>query len=282
MEEVYQTSGYCALKFDCFDDKVIRIQQLHKEDLLLNVLTLNTWQKRGPWQDRWQLIFEGIESLKPHLIGFQELFDPAWTLEVQKKLPLKNMVSTREKGGLALYSAFPVLESGFVRLEQSPLEDYERYALWAKIRIGNMPVFVVNTHLSWKLEDGGTRQQQVLQLIELIEQKGAGHELLLMGDHNATPDSPEMTSLRKKARLTDLYGRVESGLQRYTWDNRNTYASECNHPMPDRRIDYILTRSQSMLEQRLTKCAIVFMEANNQGVWASDHFGVWTQFEVNV
>jgi hypothetical protein len=39
----------------------------------LVVLTLNVWNREGPWPDRLPLIRSWIERLQPDLIGFQEV-----------------------------------------------------------------------------------------------------------------------------------------------------------------------------------------------------------------
>ena len=39
----------------------------------LKVLTLNTWMREGPYEQRKLLIRSWIESLNPDLIGFQEV-----------------------------------------------------------------------------------------------------------------------------------------------------------------------------------------------------------------
>ena len=49
----------------------------------MKILTLNTWQERGPWQLRWKVISQGIAEYQPDLIGFQEVFNPDWAQEVK-------------------------------------------------------------------------------------------------------------------------------------------------------------------------------------------------------
>src|SRR6185436_14700262 len=39
----------------------------------LRVLTLNIWNRQGPWERRLVLIRRGIEQLQPDLIGLQEV-----------------------------------------------------------------------------------------------------------------------------------------------------------------------------------------------------------------
>ena len=41
----------------------------------MKVLTLNTWGDRGPWERRWEIIFEGIEKMKPDVVGLHASAD---------------------------------------------------------------------------------------------------------------------------------------------------------------------------------------------------------------
>src|SRR5438105_1827401 len=40
---------------------------------LLRVLTLNIWNRQGPWEERAKLIRRGLKELAPDLIGLQEV-----------------------------------------------------------------------------------------------------------------------------------------------------------------------------------------------------------------
>src|ERR1700722_12986637 len=52
------------------------------KDQSLSVLTLNVWNREGPWPDRLPLIRSWINSLQPDLIGFQEAVDANHTQEM--------------------------------------------------------------------------------------------------------------------------------------------------------------------------------------------------------
>ena len=41
----------------------------------MKILTLNTWQERGPWRERWEVTFKGFEIFRPDLAAFQEVFE---------------------------------------------------------------------------------------------------------------------------------------------------------------------------------------------------------------
>jgi exonuclease III len=48
----------------------------------LSVLTLNVWNREGPWPERLPLIRSWIERLQPDLIGLQEVVDATHSQEL--------------------------------------------------------------------------------------------------------------------------------------------------------------------------------------------------------
>ena len=118
----------------------------------MKILTLNTWQKEGPWQKRWDVIISGLKTLRPDVVGFQELFDYDWARDVHKRSGYREVVFDPAIEGLVFLSQFPVLESKGIQLPtQSLLEDFKRCALYMKIKAGDEEIACFNTHLSWKL-----------------------------------------------------------------------------------------------------------------------------------
>ena len=245
----------------------------------MKILTLNTWQERGPWRERWEVTFEGLSRFRPDLVSFQELFNPEWAREVQRRAGYAQMHFSREVSGLVIYTRYPVLSTGILQLTPSSLEEYGRYALWAELEAQGGRLFVFNTHLSWQREDGPTRERQAEDLLDLAGKKAGHGEILLMGDLNASPDSPEIKFLTAQDRFHDLFSEKHPEDKGLTWDNRNPYAASSEHKMPDRRIDYILARGEGPLLKDLISCDIVLNQPSAQGVWASDHYGILAEFK---
>lgn len=245
----------------------------------MKIITLNTWQERGPWQERWEVILEGIERFRPDIACFQELFSDSWAQEIQKRTGFTHRLYPQEFCGLVLYTQYPVSSWEVVQLSSSPLEEYARYVLEAELRIQGKPLVILSTHLSWKLEDGATRQKQVDDLLRLIQEKTHGGELLLTGDLNAPPDSPEIRGLIRQGQFRDLFSASHPGEAGWTWDKRNPYAAGSEHVMPDRRIDYILARGAAPILEHFASCDLVYTAPNRQGIWATDHFGVIAEFQ---
>lgn len=242
----------------------------------MKILTLNTWQERGKWRDRWNVIFSGIQKYKPEIIGFQEVFNGDWALAVQKTLGYKEIVFPKEPGGVMFLSQYPVSDWECLTMKtQAPSEDYLRYAVSMEVTAGRVGISFFNTHLSWKTPEGPTREKQVGELAAFIQKKAGGNAIFVMGDFNAPPETPEIRKMAAEG-FTDLFAAKNPGVVGLTWDNKNPYAAGSSSKMPDRRIDYIFSKNADL--SRLKSVERIFMEPQD-GYYASDHYGVLAEFE---
>src|SRR3989338_8004308 len=239
----------------------------------MKVLTLNTWQERGPWQLRWNVILEGLAEHRPEVVVFQEVFNYEWAQEVKRKAGYDYLVFHPEPSGLMILSRYPINHSDCLTLKtQSPTEDYLRYALFAELNIGHkQSLGFFNTHLSWKLDEGNLRQEQVVELVDFIENKAGHLDVIVTGDFNAVPQSVEVQKMILEGRMTDLYGLLHPDDEGLTWNNDNPYTRNSNHPMPDRRIDYIFFRRPKGILPEPKSISLLFDRPNHSGIWASDH-----------
>jgi len=245
----------------------------------MKILTLNTWQERGEWQKRWEVTFEGLRRYQPDLVGFQELFNGTWAAEVKKKSGFPQLLFKDESCGLVLGSRFRINEWGVETLSRSPLEEYSRYVLWAQLEVKKKKLFVFNTHFSWMLEDGASRAKQSEEVLGMISKKASENEMIVMGDLNAPRRSAEIGGFVEKGGFRDLFFEAHPHDSGFTWDNRNPYVAGAEHKLPDRRIDFILTRGSGPLLKDLISCDLVFTHPNSKGYRASDHYGVLAEFK---
>lgn len=245
----------------------------------MKILTLNTWQERGPWQARWDVTLAELTALLPDFVCFQELFNREWALELQKRACFNTLLFPKGPSGLVIYSRWPAKSWGEVELPKSPLEEYRRYALWSEFERGGAEFFLVNTHLSWKSEDSQSRLKQADALLNLLKKKAGGKEVVIAGDLNATPPSPEIRRLTWDGKCIDIFHRLHQLEEKFTWDNRNPYAAGSEHKMPDRRVDFILTQNAGRLFGNPVFCDLVFTKPGENGVFASDHFGMLAEFK---
>lgn len=244
----------------------------------MKVLTLNTWQKCGPWLKRWEVLFEGIAQYQPDVIAFQELFDSAWRETVAERAGYPYRADPAPtSSGLVLLSRLPILASDLHKLStRSPLEDYHRYLLWAEIALGERTINFFNAHLSWHPQDQATRKAQVRELWQQMSEK-TGADKVLMGDMNATPDSNEIRLLLTESNLLDTFAAKNPTDSGITWDTENRFTSQQKPHTLDRRIDYIFASGEDLIKS-LSSCRVVFDRPDTHGVFSSDHYGVLAEF----
>ena len=246
----------------------------------MRILTLNTWQERGPWRDRWELIFRGLEKYRADIVGFQEVFNMDWAREIRERSGYPYLAVSGEHSGLIFLSKFKPLEQEcLVMKTKSPTEDYLRYVFFIKVDTGKGEMALFNTHLSWKADENEIRLRQTLELEVFAARKAAGNlPMVLMGDLNAGPDTPSVTYLRETLAWCDTFEAKKPGDRGLTWNYRNTYAEAEREKMTERRIDYIFIRERAGLFKKILSSKVVFEKPSAEGIWPSDHFGVMTEF----
>ncbi len=239
----------------------------------MKILTLNTWQEKGPWRERWEIIFKGLKEYSPDVAAFQEVFNRDWAEEARTRAGYPVMVFFPEPSGLVLFSKYPVTRSGCLTCRtQAPTENYKRYVVFAETETPQGPLTFFNTHLSWKIPESGTRQAQVGEILDFISLKAGDLPAVVTGDFNAAAQTPEIAKMTQ-AGFADIFAALNPGSGDLTWDNRNPYAAAASARLPDRRIDYIFTRR---MEPGWTpvSCRVVLNQPNEKGVFPSDHYGV--------
>jgi endonuclease/exonuclease/phosphatase family metal-dependent hydrolase len=254
------------------------------------VVTLNIWNRQGPWGQRLPLVRDGLAALDADVIGLQEVLGfpgmPSQADEIAAGTGwhVHHVPAWHLGGGLtfgnAILSKHPLADMQSLPLPSPPGLD-TRTVAFARVLLphGPMPVFV--THLTFQLHLGHARIEQVRALAEHVKTLAPVDEPppVVMGDLNADPDSDEMRFLRGLTPLggTSVYFAdcwIATGAEGpgYTYDRRNTYALRSREP--SRRIDYIYVRGPDRsLRGEPLACRLALTEAVD-GVWPSDHFAV--------
>ncbi len=245
----------------------------------MRILTLNTWQERGPWRERWELIFKGLREYDAEIVGFQEVFNIEWAEEVRKRSGYSYLAVSGEHSGLVFLSKFkPVEQECLVMKTLSPTEDYLRYAFYVRVDAGRSGIALFNTHLSWRADENVIRMRQTEELVNFVEQKAKGLPAAIMGDFNMAAPAPGIVFLREIKRWVDTFGIKNPGVPGLTWDYRNPYAGAEREKMAERRIDYIFVREGSGPFERIHSSTVVFEKPSDRGIYPSDHFGILTEF----
>jgi endonuclease/exonuclease/phosphatase family metal-dependent hydrolase len=266
----------------------------------LSVLTLNIWHREAPWEQRRELIRRGIRALDPDIIGLQEVLElrfgegsgetkQSQAEELFRDLPYHYVFGAAQTLGVGfefgnvIASKYPLHGHEVIRLPGEETGE-TRSVVHARVEspFGEVPVFV--THLNWKLHHGATRIRQVQTLVDLVEQRapiGETFPPIMMGDFNAEPESDEIRFLRGFAALegktvffADAWAYGGDGSAGFTFDRRNAYAARSHEP--PRRIDYIFVRGPDSDWRGEPLSTRVVFDSAEQGVWASDHFGLYT------
>ena len=255
----------------------------------LRVVTLNIWNRGGPWEERLHAIRTGLSETDPDVIGLQEVLRPSAGEGPDQARQIADGLgyhvaygASFDSGGIefgnAALSKFPVARSQVFTLPHEGTEP--RSLLFAELDtpFGKVPFFV--THLSWRFNEGHIREGQVKAIAERLRELAPIHEFppIVVGDFNAEPNADEIRFLRglcslgtRSVYLADTFGIVGAG-DGITFSRKNPFATELREP--DRRIDYIFVRGPDQRGRGEPLDARVCFDRPVQGIYPSDHFGV--------
>jgi endonuclease/exonuclease/phosphatase family metal-dependent hydrolase len=261
----------------------------------LRVLTLNIWNRSGPWLDRLELIRAGVRDLAPDVIGLQEVVvdgDASQAKEIAEGFGYNiafGKASSYESGALfgnAILSKFPI-DASENRELPSPGTG-QRAAIFARLKtpFGLLPFY--STHLAWKFEEGFIREKQARALAVFVKETARESDLpaVVVGDLNTRPDATEIRFLTGLHALdnfsihfSDTFEVAGIGSP-YTFDPRNNPHAGLTYELP-RRIDFVLVRGPDDHGKGVPIAARVVLDEvrqkKNERYAASDHYGVFAQ-----
>ncbi|WP_100012710.1 endonuclease/exonuclease/phosphatase family protein [Lentibacillus sediminis] len=174
------------------------------------------WSSRSDFENQIQILADTLDM--------DYFFAPIYNFD-----PLASG-EPRRQYGVAVLSKYPILHAEnreIARLstqDANPVPTPAPGFLEAQIHVKGEEVWFYVTHLDYR-SDPTVREMQVSDMLDIMP---AHPNNILVGDMNATPESPE---------LAPLFQQFED-----TWDLTNeepgyTFPAEA----PDRRIDYVLT-----------------------------------------
>jgi endonuclease/exonuclease/phosphatase family metal-dependent hydrolase len=253
----------------------------------MRLLTMNIWATHGDWTARRSYLADGIAALGPELLTLQETvrtesYDQVAELLGPDYTIINSKVRDKDGMGITVASRFSARELAEVDLQVNErTADFPCTAQLVAIDSPVEQIILINYFPSWKLDLEAEREEQALRLMHAID--GLNQDLdvpvIIAGDLDADPDS---ASIRFLTGRQSLGGR--SVCYRDAWDSAHrgepgdTYTRDnalMVEDWPFTRIDYILVRCGThggpLLQ--ITDCRRVF-DADREGVWASDHFGV--------
>ena len=261
----------------------------------LRILTLNIWNRQGPWEERLPLIRAGIARLAPDVVGLQEVVEAGSRTQaddIREGLGYEAAFGPAHdlgggvRFGNAVLSRWPITGSRVFPLPTG-VSDEHRSLLLAEVASphGAVPFFV--THLNWRLHHGAVREQQVVALAEVVHREApiAGLPPIVVGDFNAEPDATEIRFLRGlhalggvSTYLADCFAIAGEG-PGVTFDARcNPFAAPTHEP--PRRIDYVFVRGPDRHARGKPLAARVVLDEVEGGICATDHYGVLAEVSI--
>lgn len=264
---------------------------------VLRVLTVNIWNRQGPWETRRDLLRRGIRELAPDVVGLQEVIsdgERSQADEIAEGMGYETAYGPAHelargwRFGNAVLSRFDIASSETVALPEAGAG--ERRALLCTVLAtpwGQLPF--LSTHLNWKFHHGYAREAQALCIAEAIGQR---HPVrapwlppVLVGDFNCVPESTEMRFLTglhaiggRSFYMADCFAEVGNGPGATFDADRNPFAG-LTFEAP-RRIDYVLVRGPDGEGRGKPRSCRVVLDDVHDGICASDHYGVFAEISL--
>ena len=240
----------------------------------LTVVTLNLWHDQADWPRRLAKIVEGLRALRPDVVCLQEVLQHATlpnqaraladSLGFQAHFTSVDSDTSIRRYGNAILTRHRVLHAGGKALD--PRDDYRTVA-HLRIDFTGRPLDVYDTHLHHTFEGAAIRATQIRDLLGFIAATRGGEAVVLAGDFNAAPESPEMRLL--EGRFLDVFAAANPGAGGKPTATLNRALGH-----PPLRIDYIFVSRQGAPSLTPRSADVIFRDPGRDGIWASDHFGV--------
>jgi endonuclease/exonuclease/phosphatase family metal-dependent hydrolase len=259
----------------------------------VRVVTLNLWNDRHQPEKRMEVVIAGLKALSPDIIGLQEVvasprfgnqaellahaldahvtFDPVSHGRAPSEGPVGNAVVSR----------FPITRVEGISLPSASDDPRRALATVLATPDGALPFFTC--HLSWEPWHTPRRESQVVVVDEFVKAHPGDLPPILTGDFNASPDSAviffltgRMSLMGRGTYYRDAYARRRPHSDGYTWSARNPHTVRWIER--NRRLDYIFVGQLhesgwgAILDAR-----VVLDVPGPEGVFASDHFGVYAE-----
>lgn len=233
-------------------------------DNAVTILTYNIYdQREGPFafEKRINLLAETIAGVNPDVICLQEVpsdqFVRALTAFLHRQLgksPRVAMTLVPRHDGREFRVA--LFHPGTRRTAKRIATPDGRHVA-VEVLLGAMPLTVVSTHLESRSDE--VRLAQCQAIVDATAGYGA---VVVCGDLNAAPGSPELQLLGESfsslAPAADVSHTHPTGLRPE------------HREKPKAVLDHILGRGVTV-----TASGVVGLEPNDEGLFPSDHAGVW-------
>jgi endonuclease/exonuclease/phosphatase family metal-dependent hydrolase len=213
------------------------------------------------------------------MLGMQHVWARANPSPLWSALSLGGRVSRRLafEEGPAVLSRLPIVERRVHRLSSRLTLHERRIALEAVLDgpLGRFSVFSV--HLTAWSRAG--RRHQIAALMRAVEAVPHAHPVIVGGDFNAEEHSREIRGLTEAAGWLDSFRHLNPDDAGHTWGQSLAAATAT----AGSRIDFLFSAPSSgeHWDPRHSRLVLdaAFPETREGVLWASDHYGVLTDFE---
>lgn len=272
----------------------------------LRVLTLNVWNSEGDAR-RTSAINEELHRLRPDLIAFQEVISSSTNNQLEHLTEGLGFYRTHQSqvqsyippfadryGGSAVATRWPHRVAEVLDLRLSGASDLPWATIAVLLDFPEGELLFIATTASWRLDAEAAREQQALALADLDARHRRDLPTIIAGDLNTAPDAASVRFLAGQQSLAgravhyhDAWAVAGTG-PGYTWtvDNPNARVGIdqiVRQPNHRRRIDYIFIGSweaHPKAHARVSSAKLAFNEPLD-GLWASDHFGVIVDLDID-
>ncbi|HEX3813807.1 MAG TPA: endonuclease/exonuclease/phosphatase family protein [Mycobacteriales bacterium] len=272
----------------------------------LRVLTLNVQNVEGDPR-RLALINRELRRLDPDVVAFQEVIHTPERHQLDELLAGTHLRGTHQAdamsytppfadryGGSAVASRWPHRVVEVLDLRLLDATDVPWCTLAVSVQLPEVgELLFIGATASWRLNAESARERQAVALSELDARHRGRLPTIIAGDFNAAPDS---ASIRYLTGRQSIGGRsvnyhdaweVAGDGPGHTWtvDNENAAAvidQIVGQPNHRRRIDYVFIGSWDEHPEAhcRVRAATLAFDGPEDGVWASDHFGVLVDLDI--
>ncbi len=234
------------------------------EEVVLTINDLNTYSvpTKPDIRPRTRAIAEAAKDAD--IVTFQEVVTPYSRHHLQKLLDYPYMYMPRTHArlvpsGLATFSRYPIVDRqshsfGSITARWEVLMDKSIDLTRVEHpQLGILDIYDLHLHAGYKTWESYSdiRQDQMRAVIDFVrahsmDESGRllpGHTIILNGDFNMLPDSPEYKMLMEAGLgVTDVYRQLHPDAPLYTYERENPYVCPSQCPASSARIDYIFIR----------------------------------------
>jgi endonuclease/exonuclease/phosphatase family metal-dependent hydrolase len=256
---------------------------------MVRALTLNIWARFGDWPARRAVLKRCLAELKPDVIAFVEAIVLDGYDQVADITDGFHVVHQKNRtpdgAGISIASRLPVRAAHEMDLHIAPRpRDFPAGALLVELD-ASQPMLFVNHMPSWQVDQENERERQTVMVARQIAELGLEH-VVVAGDMDADPAATSIRFWTGRASLDGVSVCYRDAWAAMHPDERGDTFTPRENPLvadpdwPFGRIDYVFVRCgvHGGPTMRIKRCER-FLDRPVDGVWASDHFGVFADLD---